>query len=293
MAPKNSRSIRYKITYDVYINPKPLRGVKNKLTDFYRHKFPLHKYIRNIFATKLLWRIIRERKIDFIVERGPSYGVSALVSRLVSRIYAIDFIDIMYSNYALRKADVILSYFSTIQIPQFIPRDKIKIVFHAADEKKFKPAQKDPNFLKKLGISEKDFVLIYSGAMYPWHGIDAMILAVKILRDEGISNVKLILLGDGHIRPIMESLVEKHNLEKWVIFTGKVPFDDVPKYLANSDVALSLNTADSIGFKLIEYMAAGKAIPDDKSRRLSISLRITEKICSSFHQMTPKRLLVV
>mgnify|MGYP005847716027 CR=1 FL=1 len=249
-----------KAMYADYFHPRPLIGIKEKLIDLYRHRIPLHKYIRNLMAWKMIWRIVKERKIDIIIERGPSYGVGAIISKLTDRLYVVDFIDILYSNQSLKLADLVLSYFSTIQIPCFVDRKKIIKVYTAADENKFKPMAKDFNFLNKIGISSDDFVLIYSGGMYYWHGLDTIVESMKILFEQGHRDIKLILLGDGEARDEIESLVKKYQLQSVVLFTGKVPFDEVPKYLASADVALSLNTGDSIGFKLIEYMASGKAI---------------------------------
>ncbi len=257
---KTANDTGKKFVYADYFHPKPLVGVKNKAIDFYRHRFPVHKYLRNLSAFKLLWKILRERKIDVIIERGPSYGVGALISRLTGRLYVVDFIDIMYSNFSLKMADLVLSYFSTIQIPSFVSRAKVWKVYTSADEKKFKPMPKDPELLSRYGFKEDNFILIYSGAMYYWHGLDVMVEAVKRLVDNGHKEIRMIFLGDGEARPQIETLVKKYCLNGFVVFTGKVPFDEVPRYLACADVALTLNTGDSIGFKLIEYMAAGKAI---------------------------------
>lgn len=247
-------------SYADYYRPKQLKGIKDKLVDLYRHRLPLHKYLRNLRASFLLWKILKERKIDIVIERGPSYGTGALVSKLTHRLYVVDFIDIMYSNFSLKVADLILSYFTTVQIPCFVPRNKIIKVYTAADENRFKPMAKSIEILTKYNLSTNDFILIYSGAMYYWHGLDTMIEAMKIIKEQGLNDIKLFLVGDGEARVSIESLVERYNLNGSVIFTGKVPFDEVPKYLSIADVALSLNTGDSIGFKLIEYMAAGKAI---------------------------------
>jgi glycosyltransferase involved in cell wall biosynthesis len=247
-------------SYADYYKPKQLKGIKDKLVDLYRHRLPLHKYIRNLSASLLMWKILKQRKIDIVIERGPSYGTGALVSKLTGRVYIVDFIDIMYSNWSLKLADLILSYFTTVQIPAFVPRNKIVKVYTAADENKFKPMPKSGDLLKKYNIGTDGFVLIYSGAMYHWHGLDTMIETMRILKEKGFNDIKLFLVGDGEARPSIESLVKRYSLQSSIIFTGKVPFDEVPKYLSIADVALSLNTGDSIGFKLIEYMAAAKAI---------------------------------
>ncbi len=234
--------------------------LKWKISDFYRHKLPLHKWVKTLPAIFRLIQIIKKEKIDVIIERGPSYGVGALVSKLFNRIYVFDFIDVMYSNLALQCANSVLSYFTDIQVPLFVNREKIQRVYTCADTEKFKPREKNFELLGKYTIGEKDFVAIYVGGMYPWHGLDTIVNAAYLIVQEGYKDIKFLLVGDGVVKKqIMELVAQKHLADN-VKFTGRVDFNDVPTYLNSADVALSLNTGDAIGFKLIEYMASGTPI---------------------------------
>ncbi len=242
--------------YDTYYPNLMKFDLKWKISDFYRHKFPLHKWIKIFPAIYRLFHIIKEEHIDLIIERGPSYGVGAIISKIFNRPYIVDFIDVMYSNLALRCADSVLTYFTKIQIPQFVSKNRVQLVYTCADTEKFKPREKNYHLLKKYGIKE-EFIVIYVGGMYPWHGLEIIVEAADMIIKDGYQDIKFLLVGDGVVRRQIEELVAQKKLQNYVIFAGKVNFDEVPSYLNSSDVALSLNTGDSIGFKLIEYMASG------------------------------------
>ncbi|MBN2157330.1 MAG: glycosyltransferase family 4 protein [Candidatus Lokiarchaeota archaeon] len=243
--------------YDTYFPHLMQHDLRWKIQDFYRHKLPLHKWLKIVPAAYRLFQIIKREKIDVIIERGPSYGVGALISKLFHILYIIDFIDIMYCNLALRCADAVLSYFTTIQIPQFVDRNKIQLVYTCADTELFQPRDKNLVLLKRYGFHKDDFVIIYVGGMYPWHGLEIIVQSAELIVQEGYTEVKILLVGDGVVRPQMEQLVVQKELQDYVKFVGVVDFEEVPSYINSADVALSLNTGDSIGFKLIEYMASG------------------------------------
>lgn len=242
-------------TYETYFNQKKPSNLTSKLKDFYRHKFPLHKILKTFPTFFTALKVVKREKIDIIIERGPSYGVGALVAFLLNRIYIVDFIDIMYSNHALKHADLVLSYFTTNQIPHFVPRAKIQRVFTCVDSDRFKPLPKNADLLKQFNFHPSDFVCIYVGGMYPWHGLDIIVRAAADLKQNHIDDVKFLLLGDGIKRQELLTFVNTHNLSSIVKLPGKVDFSEVPLYLNCADAALSLNTGDSVGFKLIEYMA--------------------------------------
>lgn len=237
--------------------------LKDKIKELYRHKLPIHKIIKIIPSIPIMFNIIKKEKIDAIYERGPSYGLGVLMAKLTGRVAVLDFIDIMYSNWALKKADRILSYFTKFQIPAFIPRDKIDIVYMTADEKRFLPNIDTKDLRIKMGLEDNYVVGIYVGGFYKWHGLDYLVKAINIIKQNPKllpqnKFLKIMLVGSGDEFNNIKDSIHKLNLESFFILTGKVGFDEVPKYTCLADFCCSLNSADAIGFKLVEYMACGK-----------------------------------
>jgi glycosyltransferase involved in cell wall biosynthesis len=185
------------------------------------------------------------------------------MAKLTGRVSILDFIDIMYSNWALKNASRILSYFTKFQIPAFIPREKIDIVYMTVDERTFNPNIDTSELRKKLGLAENSVVGLYVGGFYKWHGLEYLVKAVNIIKQNPNllppnKNLIIILVGSGDEFNNIKDLIKKHQLESYFLLTGKVDFSEVPKYTCLADFCCSLNSADAIGFKLVEYMACGK-----------------------------------
>jgi glycosyltransferase involved in cell wall biosynthesis len=74
----------------------------------------------------------------------------------------------------------------------------------------------------------------------------------------------LLIVGDGPEREALERQAEIHNIAAQVLFTGAVPHDEVPMYIAAMDVAVAPYRAVQDFYfsplKLYEYLAAGKPV---------------------------------
>lgn len=88
-------------------------------------------------------------------------------------------------------------------------------------------------------------------------------------------NLKLVLVGDGNDLPSIKEYVEESRLNHKVITTGRVPYREVLKYIAMSDIGLSLVPPLSPCLiaspcKLFEYLSmsipviANNEIPEHK-----------------------------
>ncbi len=117
-------------------------------------------------------------------------------------------------------------------------------------------------------------VLGFVGFVRPWHGLDTVISAMAQSR----LPMKLIVAGDGPVRAKLEEQAAALGLGERVRFIGVVPREDIPKLLAEFDIALQPKSVDYASpLKLIEYMAAGCAIvaPDQRNIREIVEHRRT------------------
>lgn len=107
------------------------------------------------------------------------------------------------------------------------------------------------------------FIIGWTGSFRNFHGVDHIIKAFKKASEKYPETV-LMLIGDGAEREKSEELVKSLGISNKVIFTGRLPFLEVPNYIALFDIAV-VSTRNKDGFhysplKLREYMAAGKAV---------------------------------
>ena len=142
--------------------------------------------------------------------------------------------------------------------------DKIYPAPNGVDPDLFTPEVDGGEFRAKYGIEDK-FVVGFTGTFGDWHGLETLAESIKYVIEE-IPEAVFFFVGDGNLRPNIERIIKRDKVEKHAIITGFVPYKDIPKYLAASDVLLSpcVNNADSPFFnspvKLFEYMAMEKPI---------------------------------
>jgi glycosyltransferase involved in cell wall biosynthesis len=79
-------------------------------------------------------------------------------------------------------------------------------------------------------VNNKKKVILYVGRLEPVKGVRYLVQAMGILRDGGLRNVKLLIVGDGSEKRCLEELVKKLDLEDYVVFAGKVSHEKIPEY---------------------------------------------------------------
>jgi len=175
---------------------------------------------------------------------------------------------IKIEKFALQNADVIgvVSEVTQSQIKDFCD-DESKIVINpnGVDPEKFSPESDGSQIRKDLKLDDY-FVVGFIGTFTRWHGVETLFdAAVKVIEQN--DKVKFLFIGDGNLKSALELKTHQLGLDEKIIFTGIIPHDRAPEYLAACDVLISphLGFEDGTKFfgsptKLFEYMAMGKPI---------------------------------
>ncbi|MBK5262571.1 MAG: glycosyltransferase family 4 protein [Peptostreptococcaceae bacterium] len=167
----------------------------------------------------------------------------------------------LFSKHVLSKADEVIvptikvlgalkSYGvkrDIVEIPTGIHLEKFKVEIDPIEKTAMK---------KLLNISEKDSVLVTIGRLGKEKNVDELINLMKPLSEEG-RDIKLLIVGDGPVRKELEEHTRTLGLEKFIIFTGMVPQEDVHKYYHLGDIFISASTSETQGLTYIEAMASG------------------------------------
>jgi len=111
-----------------------------------------------------------------------------------------------------------------------------------------------------LGIPERRCVVNFLGSLKPWHGVADLVESMKQAVGAG-ADLHLLIVGDGPERERLEVQVRSAGLAGRATFTGAVPAQQVPHFLAASDIGAA-PYPDLPGFyfsplKIAEYAAAG------------------------------------
>jgi len=128
--------------------------------------------------------------------------------------------------------------------------------------------KKITNLKKELVLLKDDFTIVFVGRIAKEKNIMFLLESQKELVKKN-NNIKLIIIGDGPDIAEYKKYVQKHKLNDNVIFTGKVPWEEVPCYYQLADVFATASTTETQGLTVIEAMAGGVAplCIDDESFR--------------------------
>ena len=90
-------------------------------------------------------------------------------------------------------------------------RKDIAITVPWADGKKLSPLRRSENrFRKELGVSEQDFLVMYSGNIGKGHLFDTILECAKEFDNQ--KNIYFVFIGDGAKRQEIENFCKQHNL---------------------------------------------------------------------------------
>ncbi|ADE82505.1 glycosyl transferase [Xylanibacter ruminicola] len=148
-------------------------------------------------------------------------------------------------------------------ISNFMPACKTKTLYNAIDTKKFFPKENPSLKREIIGLKNNDFVIVYSGRINEEKGISELIDAMLQLKD--YPNIKLMIIGGtfyGNAKnenEFVRSLKNKaKSIEDKIVFTGFIPYKNVPDYLHLADIAALPSMWDEpFGLTIVEALAAG------------------------------------
>ena len=172
----------------------------------------------------------------------------------------------------LRSADVVACGSEAVaeQVRRIgVDEGRIVITPTGADSEVFGVTPDRDGMRAQLGLGDR-FVVGWVGSFRRFHALDGAVDAMS-----GLDGATLLLVGDGPERARLEQLARERNVP--VVFTGTVPHDSVPGYLAAMDVALVLAGKEQAfhysPLKLAEYLTAGLPVIAPRAGSLPDQLR--------------------
>jgi glycosyltransferase involved in cell wall biosynthesis len=139
--------------------------------------------------------------------------------------------------------------------------EKIRIVRDGVDTRIFKPMQVKPGFLEKYGLERSVDYVTFQGGISKHDGVQFMVDAAPAVLKEN-PDAKFLIVGMGDYLDSIKSMVHQKGLDKSFIFTGWVPYEDMPQFMNISKInvvpiADAPSTRGVVTLKLYEAMGCG------------------------------------
>jgi glycosyltransferase involved in cell wall biosynthesis len=250
------------------------------------HQFGLPS-IDRLWATLSSWptlfKVFREGKFDVVLNFAvPTYGLQVLT---VAKLFGVPVVhraldvshEIRESVYRLPILVVEKILYRTVgtlsanntamknyclrlsgrRKPSYVNYPPLDLVH-------FSSSPPDTALRDQLGIKEQDKVITYMGSFFYFSGLPECIREFAKLSD-GDNHLKLLLIGGGEQDKELRELVVALGLTENVIFSGFVPYSELPRYLKLSSVAinpLKISQVAAVAFphKVLQYLASGLTV---------------------------------
>lgn len=138
-------------------------------------------------------------------------------------------------------------------------RRPIYILPTGLDLQRFKSAKKNPAWAEKYGIKAEDDILIYVGRQTPEKNVLFLVEAFEMVAVEK-PRIKLMLVGEGPLKPEIEKIAQKRNFADRLIFTGRISREEIIQAYLFSKIFLFASKTDTQGLVIIEAAAMGLPI---------------------------------
>ncbi|WP_417317490.1 TIGR04063 family PEP-CTERM/XrtA system glycosyltransferase [Emcibacter sp.] len=141
-------------------------------------------------------------------------------------------------TYVVQRADAVTTICNGLKqdlVSRGVPEEKITIIPNAVDISKFSgPSEPDPQLQEQLGLKGK-IILGFIGSFYDYEGLDILVESFPQILEQK-PEARLLLVGGGQEENNLKKQVERLGLSDSVIFTGRVPHDQVQNYYNLVDI---------------------------------------------------------
>ena len=141
-----------------------------------------------------------------------------------------------------------------------VPDDRVTAVPNGCDLNIF--AEAEDHAWRPSEVAKTDLMAVFSGTHGQANGLDAVLDAAAELKARGRKDIKLVLIGNGKLKPQLVERAARENLDN-VVFHDPVPKQKIAGLLASADIGMQI-LANVPAFydgtspnKFFDYIAAG------------------------------------
>ncbi len=130
----------------------------------------------------------------------------------------------------------------------------IKILPNGVEIARFQQAQPAPR--ARYGFHAEDLLYIYTGRLAPEKNLPILLNAFTGAA-QAVNNLHLLLVGDGPEAENLQKIARQSPAQARIHFIGRVPYDEIPGFLAMGDAFVTASVSEVHPLSVIEAMGAG------------------------------------
>ena len=151
------------------------------------------------------------------------------------------------AQFALAKADLITcdaEHLAYRIVELGAEEKKIKLIYFGVDIQKFNSNKRDVGIKEKLELGSSAPTIISLRSLSPIYDVESLIKAIPHVLSN-IPDAKFILAGDGEQRNYLENVARLLGISESIRFIGRISNDELPRYIASSDIYVSTSLSDA------------------------------------------------
>jgi PEP-CTERM/exosortase A-associated glycosyltransferase len=170
-------------------------------------------------------------------------------------------------THAIKRANAVTTICEGLRkdiLQRGVAQEKVTVIPNAVDIDNFSVDQSaDPQLIKALGLEQKT-VLGFIGSFYAYEGLPMLLRALPEMLATN-PDIRILLVGGGPQEAELKALAAQLHIADKVIFTGRVPHEQVQRYYNLVDVLvyprLKMRLTDLVTpLKPLEAMAQGRLV---------------------------------
>lgn len=281
-----------KVNHYVFIDVSSIKARLARRIYGYFHSGEYYNYFIEYYFEKVYAHLKNQNYDCIYLDNCPGYvyklsqrGYKKIVLRLGNDLLNSEtkYNELIFNNLSkiLTCSNFVRDKVATIRCDK-----KIQTLYNGINIKVFSSMNEQQKKRTDIGLSEDDFVMVYTGRLNKEKGVSELIDAMLMLRDK--PNIKLMIIGSpffGNVAnedDFVRGLKQKaEGIKDRIVFTGFIPHSQLAQYLKMSDIAVipslwddpcpnTVLEAQAMGLPLITTCRGG--IPEEVTEKNAIIL---------------------
>jgi len=210
-----------------------------------------------------IYLLFKKSDIIYSRDRFSLFFISPIKRNIILEVHQLHKSLFNFLLVRVKKIIVITRGLKQSLINKGVGEEKILVAPDGIELKDFEIKDNKEEYRKNLGLPLNKKIILYSGHLYKWKGVETLALASKYLE----SDILIVIVGGiKWYLSDFKKFIKKNNLEK-VLVLGHKDYNQIPFYLKAADCLVLTGTQNyetskshTSPMKMFEYMTSSRPI---------------------------------
>lgn len=139
------------------------------------------------------------------------------------------------------------------------PKEKLEVIYNGIDRMVFSPMDRQA-VRCQLQMTPDEFMILFVGNLKKEKGLGELISAVNQLQTFGRKNVKLVIIGSGSYKAMLEQEIATLGMQHQVRFLGSQPHAEIARWMNAASVLCLPSYMEGVPNVVLEALSCGTPV---------------------------------